>query len=162
MTAHALPLTGGCQCGAIRYAIHGEPKNPLICHCRMCQKAFGAIAVAFFSARQADIQWTRARPALYRSSAAAERGFCRDCGTPLTFQAIGSDDVDFALGSLDRPADVKPQKQHWVDARMPWFHELPDLPVVVSGASAEEIARRKPYQHPDHDAAEWADAGSPP
>ena len=159
MTGHALPLTGGCQCGAIRYAIHGQPINPLICHCRMCQKAFGAIFVAFFTAREADLEWTRGRPALYRSSEAAERGFCSRCGTPLTFHAIGSDEIDFALGSLDRPAELKPQKQYFVDTRMPWFDELPHLPVAGSTASAEEIGRRKPYQHPDHDTAEWPGAG---
>lgn len=34
-------ITGGCQCGAVRYAIDGPLNNPHICHCRMCQKAFG-------------------------------------------------------------------------------------------------------------------------
>jgi hypothetical protein len=157
--SHALPLTGGCQCGAIRYAVHGEPINPLICHCRMCQKAFGAIAVAFFTAHEADLEWTRGRPALYRSSAAAERGFCSRCGTPLTFQSIGSDEVDLALGSLDQPAELKPQKQYWTETRMPWFHELPDLPVVASTLNAQDIARRKPHPHPDHDTDDWPGAG---
>ena len=35
-------LTGGCQCGAVRYALHEPPTGPHICHCRMCQKAFGS------------------------------------------------------------------------------------------------------------------------
>ncbi len=34
-------ITGGCQCGAIRYALHDAPTGASICHCRMCQKAFG-------------------------------------------------------------------------------------------------------------------------
>jgi hypothetical protein len=159
MSGPSLPVTGGCQRGAIRYAVHGEPADPLICHCRMCQKAFGAIADAFFTVREEELAWTRGRPALYRSSEPAERGFCSQCGTPLTFQHIGRDDLDIALGSLDRPADVKPRRQCFVEARMPWFAELAALPVSASSATAEEVARRKPYQHPDHDTAEWPSAG---
>ena len=29
-------LTGGCQCGAVRYALYAVPPEPSICHCRMC------------------------------------------------------------------------------------------------------------------------------
>ena len=28
-------LTGGCQCGGMRYALYAEPAAD-ICHCRMC------------------------------------------------------------------------------------------------------------------------------
>ena len=38
----AFRLTGGCQCGAVRYCLHEPPADPHICHCRMCQKAFGS------------------------------------------------------------------------------------------------------------------------
>jgi hypothetical protein len=34
-------ITGGCQCGAVRYRIEGDLGRASICHCRMCQKAFG-------------------------------------------------------------------------------------------------------------------------
>jgi hypothetical protein len=34
-------ITGGCQCGAVRYRITAPFENAHICHCRMCQKAFG-------------------------------------------------------------------------------------------------------------------------
>ena len=33
--------SGGCQCGAVRFRIRGVLKDASICHCRMCQKAFG-------------------------------------------------------------------------------------------------------------------------
>ena len=32
-----LPLTGGCLCGSIRYAITEAPQLAYTCHCRDCQ-----------------------------------------------------------------------------------------------------------------------------
>ena len=34
-------LTGGCQCGALRYHVAAGPAFASICHCRMCQRATG-------------------------------------------------------------------------------------------------------------------------
>ncbi|HEY5106329.1 MAG TPA: hypothetical protein VII73_06080 [Caulobacteraceae bacterium] len=44
------PLTGGCQCGAVRFAIDGALGRPGICHCRMCQKAVGGPFGSFVTA----------------------------------------------------------------------------------------------------------------
>ena len=41
MAGNSFHITGGCQCGAVRYALKSEPTDSSICHCRMCQKAFG-------------------------------------------------------------------------------------------------------------------------
>ena len=35
-------LTGGCQCGAVRYEWLEQPAYSSVCHCRMCQKASGS------------------------------------------------------------------------------------------------------------------------
>jgi hypothetical protein len=80
-------LTGGCQCGAVRYALYGEPEVD-ICHCRMCQKAVGNLFMAVAGVPLQQFAWTRGEPAVYRSSSAAERGFCHDCGTALTFRYV--------------------------------------------------------------------------
>ncbi len=37
-------LTGGCQCGAVRFSV-GRLGRASVCHCRMCQKAFGSFSV---------------------------------------------------------------------------------------------------------------------
>ncbi|MBE0624404.1 MAG: GFA family protein, partial [Burkholderiales bacterium] len=40
---------GGCQCGAIRFEVKGNPMRTYACHCTICQKqsgsAFGLSAV---------------------------------------------------------------------------------------------------------------------
>jgi len=121
-------LTGGCQCGRVRYALYTEPIKADICHCRMCQRALGNLFMAVASVKQSDFAWTRGEPATYRSSSAAERGFCGRCGTPLYFRYVAEDIILPTLGSLDEPARAKPTVQYGIESRVPWFHELPGLP----------------------------------
>ncbi len=42
-------LTGGCQCGAVRYECSAEPLFTGNCHCRDCQKATGGAYVPAFA-----------------------------------------------------------------------------------------------------------------
>ena len=36
-------MTGGCQCGRVRYAAEIDSDEAYLCHCRMCQRATGAL-----------------------------------------------------------------------------------------------------------------------
>ena len=66
MTAATQPvLTGGCQCGAIRFALSAAPVKVSICHCRMCQKAAGAPFASFADVERSDFAWTRGKPATF-------------------------------------------------------------------------------------------------
>jgi len=152
-----LRLSGGCQCGAVRYRFEGTPRHVALCHCRMCQKATGSVAWAYFTAAKSELIWTRGRPTLYRSSAAAQRGYCQSCGTPLTFEPEDADSLDVGIATLDTPAVLEPSEQYWIGTRMPWFAGLATLPVVGAGDDLPEAEarRRSPYQHPDHDTADW-------
>jgi len=121
-------LTGGCQCGAVRYAFYSEPRAADICHCRMCQRAVGNLFMAVASVRQSDFAWTRGAPATFRSSSIAERGFCSQCGTPLFFRYLAKDHIALTTGSLDQPERARPTSQYAIESRLRWFHELADLP----------------------------------
>lgn len=155
----AVRITGGCQCGAVRYALSEPPSHPHICHCRMCQKAFGSFFAALAGVPQTAFALTRGELGLFRSSDAAERGFCRDCGTPLTFRYLTSQRIAVALGSLDDPAAIPPAQQFGIEGRMPWFAALPGLPgdkttEEYDPALAARIAAAN-HQHPDHDTEAW-------
>ena len=91
--------TGGCQCGAVRYALHADPDGASICHCRMCQKATGGYFGAAAGVTKANLTWTRGTPASFRSSELIERDFCAKCGTPLTFRYLDRDRV--SAGTYD-------------------------------------------------------------
>ena len=156
-------LTGGCQCGAIRYALHAPVEKASVCYCRMCQKAFGSYFAPLGSVPVAGFEVTRGEIAYFRSSDVVERGFCGRCGTPLTFHHIEGDKIDVALGSLDDPASVPPIVQYGLEGRMPWFAGLTALPgsVTTDDGPAEvyEVIRVTNHQHPDHDTKVWPPPG---
>lgn len=120
--------TGGCLCGAIRYGFDVEPVDADICHCTMCQKATGGFFAPFMGVPTAELKWTKGEPRFFRSSAIAERSFCPECGTPLTFGYVDKPKISVSIGSLDDPAAVKPTFQYGIESRVPWFSELASLP----------------------------------
>jgi hypothetical protein len=152
-------ITGGCQCGAVRYALHEEPSNPHICHCRMCQKAFGSFFAPLTGVPLEKFELTRGELAIFKSSDPTERGFCNKCGTPLTIHDVGSPRIEIALGSLDEPAKIEPRRQAGIERRLSWFGALPTLPGAKSTeAENPELAAKiaeSNHQHPDHDTASW-------
>ena len=121
-------LTGGCQCGRVRYALYSEPVSADICHCRMCQRALGNLFGGFTGVRLDDFAWTRGAPRTYQSSSIVERGFCGDCGTPLSFRYLERDKISVTIGSLDQPARVRPTEQVGIESRVPWLQDALGLP----------------------------------
>lgn len=101
-------MTGGCQCGRVRYEVGIEDDEAYLCHCRMCQKATGGFAAAFKNVKRANVRWLTQEPDWYQSSPIAERPFCAACGTPLGFRYPDSASMDLTLGSFDEPGRFKP------------------------------------------------------
>jgi hypothetical protein len=161
MIAERPVVTGGCQCGAVRYAISGPLGKAGICHCRMCQKAFGSWGAALVSVPHDIFRWTRGTPGLFRSSAVVDRGFCPACGTPLSMQEDGDDHIEIAIGTLDDPELAPPTSQVGIESRLTWFAGLSSLPAsrTEDSRSPEELARLKSRQHPDHDTDQWPPPG---
>lgn len=122
-------LEGGCQCGAIRYQISGQPVMTAICHCSMCRRANAAPAVAWAMYQESQVAFGKATPKLFASSAEAKRGFCPVCGTQISFTAEFIPGlVDITIGSLDYPERVNPTLHYWDSRRLPWVQFADDLP----------------------------------
>lgn len=151
-------LTGGCQCGAVRFRA-GRLGGSSICHCRMCQKAFGGFFGPLVTTY--DLVWTRGEPKFYRSSNLATRGFCEACGTPLAYIQDGDEATEIAVGAFDDPTVAPPLKQVNPADRLPFFAQLSGLTTRLpqEAPGQEEFkARVVSFQHPDHDTSEWPPA----
>jgi len=162
MSEPEFPLTGGCQCGAVRYraAAIGDAS---ICHCRMCQKAMGNVFGPFVTAH--DLVFTRGAPKRFRSSNRVQRGFCEACGTPLTYEPDGYSDIEIAIPTFDHPQAIAPGLQVGIEGRLPWASGLMSLPergaeeaAAGSGFFATMFEGLVCLQHPDFDTAVWPPA----
>jgi hypothetical protein len=150
--------SGGCQCGAVRYHVTAVLDTSHICHCRMCQKAAGNFFIALIGVPRDAIVWTRGAPAIFNSSDKAARGFCRTCGTPLTYDYAESRHINLTTGSFDEPGRFAPRTQFGIEARLPTFD---GLPLHEEGTTEETMSElvgaisASNRQHPDHDTDRW-------
>jgi hypothetical protein len=128
-TAREAPaVEGGCFCNLVRYRIEREPIRVLNCHCTMCRRASGAPYVTWMTVPAAGFSFTRKRPFRFDSSSRAERTFCDECGTPLTFQyKAHRETMDVTVGSLDAPERFAPTMDIHTRSHVRWVPLDPGL-----------------------------------
>ncbi len=143
------PMTGGCQCGAVRYELLMKPVDTHFCHCRMCQRAVGNVFATLAPVHKERMRWTKGAPSLFRSSSAAQRGFCEKCGTPLSFAYDKSKWICLTVGSLDEPGKVKPTVHYGIESQLHWLHLHEELPREETTVN-EAMKNMAVYQYQSH------------
>ncbi|HEX2794041.1 MAG TPA: GFA family protein [Croceicoccus sp.] len=132
-------MTGGCQCGRVRYAARIENDDAYLCHCRMCQKATGGVAAAFVEVPYDSVMWS-GEPDWYASSAVAKRPFCSRCGTPLGFRFNESKSLDLTVGSFDDPSQFRPVAHAGAESLHEAWLDTRDLPRQESATTRSVVA----------------------
>ncbi|WP_299704815.1 GFA family protein [uncultured Tateyamaria sp.] len=99
--------TGGCLCGAVRFAARNVPTTFSICHCPSCRRWTGS-ALFEVSVKTDDLTWTGSEHIATRATSDwAERAWCRECGTNLYFRQTKPGKwfggTDLPLGIFDDP-----------------------------------------------------------
>jgi len=121
-------VTGGCQCGRVRYAAVIADDRADLCHCGMCRRATGGVSAALKTVPLADLSWTATPPDHYHSSPIARRPFCSACGTPLGFQFLDSEAMDLTVGSFDDPARFRPAANFSIETALTAWMDVTHLP----------------------------------
>jgi hypothetical protein len=120
-----LPMNGRCLCGAVRYAITGEPLLATICHCTRCQKRTGsAYSINLITQRQ-DFKITQGetvtRELPGETGKVSVHHFCNDCLVRTHTEPAAYPAVTFVRpGTLDDPAAIKPGVQIWTGSALVW------------------------------------------
>ncbi len=120
----ALPITGGCLCGAVRYSVDAEPLAARACWCRLCQYlggGSGTANVGFPSDTFALTGELTIHEAVADSGNRMMRGFCPTCGTPVTSATEARPHQIFVrIGTLDDPNLISPQITIWTSQAPDW------------------------------------------
>jgi hypothetical protein len=129
-TRPELPMTGGCQCGAIRYAIASFPLLLYTCNCTDCQRQSGSAFALSMPVRFSDFRilqgepkgWRRASP----SGTPVISRFCADCGTRLYGERDGRPEVvNLRAGTLDDTSWLVPAAHFFMRSAQPWLQPAP-------------------------------------
>ena len=132
-------ITGGCQCGAIRYEFNGEPVQQVACHCTDCQHQSGSAFGMSVVVNADDFRITKGEPKHYHSTSSTGRrklgAFCHECGNRIYHQPEWRRGrISIKAGTLDDASWLKPQVHLWTKSRQPWV-------IIPDDADAYETQR---------------------
>jgi hypothetical protein len=126
-------ISGGCQCGAVRYETEATPLFAVHCQCADCKKSSGAGHVTAAAFPAGTVTFTGERKAYTStadSGATVTREFCLECGGRLTFRSTGMPGMlAIVAGSLDDPGVITPTIAVYNKRHVAWDHLDPALPV---------------------------------
>ncbi len=129
------PISGGCQCGAVRYTVHAPVELTNHCHCTMCRRMQGAIFGTWsrMKARHLTIDKGEENLTLYESSPPVRRRFCRTCGCPLFYEHEKEPGLIWiTTATLDggaHPGHPKERERHvCVESKVSWYGITDALP----------------------------------
>ncbi len=125
MNTTTTSVTGGCLCGAVRYALSGPLREVTFSHCGQCRRSHGHFAAytgvdrgGFALTEDRGLKW-------YRSSDTARRGFCAECGASLFWDGTDRPHMSVAAGSLDDSTGLKASRHIFV-ADKPAYYRIAD------------------------------------
>jgi hypothetical protein len=124
---------GRCLCGGIRYAVRGELRDVINCHCERCRR-FTGHHMAATRARLEDISIEDADSLLRWFFPVPEAGyaFCSRCGSSLFWQSAADPARrSICAGTLDTPTGLRTTQALWTSQASD-YHSRPDLPEIAT------------------------------
>ena len=130
-------LSGGCLCGAVRYETTAAPLEVTHCHCQTCRKHNGAPVATLAGFKKDQVIGKGSERKLYESSKGVGRAFCQNCGTPLSWEGDGGEELGFIceihVSTFDDPELLVPTSHVYEAERISWFEIADDLPRYAGG-----------------------------
>ena len=118
-----LLLTGGCQCGKIRYEIAEQPQLVYTCHCTDCQRITSSSFSIGVALPETAFRLTAGQPQSIQrmpdSGRLNTRFVCPDCASWVYSSPRGGV-IRVRAGTLDDTSWLRPTRHIWTRSKQPW------------------------------------------
>jgi len=121
-------ITGGCNCGAVRFEVTEPLKLASYCHCTICQRRTGTAVSASAHPVEGSFRIVAGEDRLkaWVSPAGGEKWFCADCGSQIyANNPSHPDSIGIRMGAFDSDPGVRPSVRQFVAYAAPW-EPIPD------------------------------------
>lgn len=109
-------INGTCLCGSVSVKANPEKNTFDACHCSMCRKWGGGPALTVDGGTDVQLKGEDFI-SVFQSSAWAERGFCKKCGTHLFYRLKNSNYCNFPIGLFKETENFKFNMQIFIDSK---------------------------------------------
>ena len=145
-TATKLPITGGCNCGAVRYEVTAPLVGASYCHCRRCQRRSGTAASPQAHPAPGTFRIVAGRTSLrvWKPPDGGEKWFRGECGSAM-FGSNPShpESIGIRMGTFDDYPDVQPTVRQYVAFAASWE------PIPADGLPRYAESRHAPRAPPE-------------
>ena len=128
MSTPNLPLTGGCLCGGVRWAVHAPLESSWYCHCTRCQRRTGTASSVGARIKPGSMEIISGAE-LVREWAPPDgqvKCFCAECGGQLwSRDPVDPEARSIRLGTFDGDPGIRPSGHQFTDFAPAW-EPLPD------------------------------------
>jgi hypothetical protein len=122
-------LSGGCRCGAVRYAVADAFEYGAICHCSACRKTTGAASKPFLGIRRERLRVEQGAAEIAPfGDADGHDARCARCGCLLYSVVRAGEYVHVAMGSLIDSPTRRPDHHIFVASKADWEEIRDGLP----------------------------------
>jgi hypothetical protein len=128
MSEGSFKLTGGCNCGAVRFEVSKPLVSARYCHCTRCQRRTGTAGSASAAVVPGSFRIVQGEDRLraWKPDDGAEKWFCGNCGSAIfTRDRENPEQIGVRMGVFDSDPGVRPSARQFVAYAAPW-EPIPD------------------------------------
>ena len=111
---------GSCLCGAVSLSTTSMNHQVGACHCSMCRKWGGGALLAVECGSDVSFEGEE-NIEVYQSSAWAERGFCKKCGSHLFYRLKQNHEYYIPVGIFEESEGLVFDNQVFIDEKPEYY-----------------------------------------